>query len=134
MLTIRKEQMKALAACMREGFEERMVKNIAENFPVQFRTMWNPKDGDAHVRSLVQKGATAAESYGLEASADLAGFIHLMVAIAPDFDTQPRLEWMAKVLKSGTVPNRARMPFIFDQLGQRHPEYKHLRMPREGKL
>ena len=134
MLTIRKQQMAILDGHMRQSFENRMVRNIAANFVAEYKGMLHPQRGDADVRSLIQRGVAMAAAYGVEAPRDVAGFIHLMVAIAPDFTLQPKMAWAAKILHSTTIPKHARMEIIFQQLPQRLPEYGHLSCPTEGEV
>ncbi len=134
MLTIRNEQMTVLGAYMRQSFEERMLKNISANFPRKYQAMLDPQRGDANIRRLIQEGMTLAAGFGIKDRKDVAGFVHLMVGVAPDFLNQPHMKWVATILNSKAIPNRSRMAVVFQQLPERHPEYEHLRCPEAGDI
>ena len=115
MLQFRKIQMETFGEYMRQSFEDRMVKHIAEVFPTEYGAMVDPDTGDQPVRELVWDGVSKAEGYGITSERNVAMFIELMVEIAPDFDTRQDTAWTQELLRDEALPEDAKMDFIYEE-------------------
>ncbi len=134
MFAIRKAQMQAFSAALREDFEDRMARRLKAVFPQEVGALAGEASGDEKCRVLIRREARKAAAYGIEERRDLAAFIELAVALGPDFEGRQEFSWARKVFLSETVPTRAKMRVIFDQLPQRHPEFASLRFPKENTI
>ena len=116
MLTIRREQMEVLSAYMRQGFEDRMVRHLAQSFPAQFKKLALPTSGDEPVRTLIRQGIAKAVGYDITSERDVGRFIEVMVAIDPQFDEPGVLDWARQILRERILTARAKMDLIYQRL------------------
>ena len=94
MLHIRKEQMRALNAYMRENFVDEMVAYLREHFPQDCDVL-----GQAQTRRVIDLGIDRAAEHGLEIKGDVCNFITLMFSLGSYFDEDPLLPWASEVLE-----------------------------------
>ena len=121
MLTIRREQMEVLSAYMRQSFEDRMVRHLAQSLPMQFKKLAPPSSGDAPVRTLIRRGTEKAAGYEITSERDVGRFIEVMLAIDPRFDEPGVLDWARQILREKTLTARAKMDLIYQRLKDEHP-------------
>ena len=95
MLTIRREQLEALAEARKRDFERRVRVHLEETQPELHDEL-----GEETVRASIQWGIERALGHGLESEYDIARYIDAMYALGPEFDADPEL------------PPRARMDVI----------------------
>jgi hypothetical protein len=119
MLTIRREQMEALSAYMRQSFEDRMVRHLAQSFPAPFKKLAASQANDEPVRALLREGITQAAKYGFSSERDLRQFIDLIMELGPDFETNPETAWVTGILKDHAVPSPARLDLVAQQIQAR---------------
>ncbi len=93
MLIIRDEQMAAMLAVVRRGFEDRLIQWLAQKHPEKYADF-----GDAGMRRLVKDAIDKSCRHGIMAEPDIAGLAQLIMDFGPDFDTQPDCEWIRGVL------------------------------------
>lgn len=122
MLTIRNEQMAALARAVNRPFVLRLAANLREIFPAECARL-----GEAGVHRAIEEGIARAAAYGIDRARDVAEFVGLMFVIHPEFDTHPAFAWAGEVLRERTLSPEARLDRIDDlaleRLGPRidHP-------------
>ena len=116
MLTIRREQMEVLSAYMRQSFEDRMVRHLAQSFPAQFKKLALPPSGDQSVQALIRQGIEKAASYDITSERDVGRFIEVMLAIDPRFDEPGALDWARQILREKILTARAKMDLIYQRL------------------
>ncbi len=119
MLTIRKAQMQALSAYMRESFDNRMVRHIATAFPAEARRLRasaGPEDG---VRALVRHGVTKAERYSIRVERDIASFIEFMVVLGPEFENASGMESVRRTLTNRELPGHAKVVAVGHLISRR---------------
>ena len=121
MLTIRREQMEVLSAYMRQSFEDRMVRHLAQSFPAQCKKLAPPTSGDESVRALIRQGIEKAASYDITSERDVGRFIEVMVAMDPRFDEPGALDWARQILREKILSARARMDLIYQRLKDEQP-------------
>ena len=115
-MIIRQEQMEALRAYMRQSFEDRTVKHIAEVFPGEFRDLLDPGGSDRPVRELIGNGIEKASKYDIKAERNVTLFIDLMVGISPDFDDRRDMPWASGFLEDRDIPEDSKMNLIYQRL------------------
>lgn len=91
MLTLRQEQVDALAADLRRRVLDGIATMLAGSWMPE-RPLQEAKD---MLRRFVAVGAARAESYGLVTERQIARYVNLMVVMGPRFDLQP---WAQNVL------------------------------------
>ena len=85
-MIIRNEQMRGFLP----NSDEEIVGFIAGHLASESRELIQrlpPTD----LREMIANGIKRARSHGLQTMGDLAGFVSIMFAIAPDFDEQPQI-------------------------------------------
>ena len=106
MLTIRKEQMAALAAVAWQKFEDRTVLELGRDQPQRFDEL-----GEAEVRRMVRKSIQRGRQYAFATKRDVRRLAELMVE-CPDFDDQPRHAWTRELLGRTDIPSGNRMALL----------------------
>ncbi len=124
MLIIRREQMEVLGAYMRQSFEDRMVRHLAQSFPVQFKKLVPSPGGEEGVRALIRRGIENAASYDITSERDVGRFIEVMVAVHPQFDALKELDWARQILGENSLMSRAKMDLIYQRLRDELPGFK----------
>ena len=94
MLHIRKEQMQALNAYMRENFIDEMLAYLCEHFPHHYEVL-----GEEQTRRVIDLGIDRAAEHGFEIKGDVCNFIALMFTLGSYFDEDPILPWAAETLE-----------------------------------
>ena len=101
MLTIRDEQMEALALPVLKNFEDEMVEHIKEFFPNHFRII-----GAFQIRNVVRYGIERAKTYGFTTQRNVSLYITLMPFLGSNFDIDDiQLPWTKKILYDKNIKN-----------------------------
>ena len=96
MLTIRREQIRAMAAPQIVRFLERACAHVAQYFPDQCAAL-----SDSQIKDAVTHGFERADGYGLETERDLLRYLTLMFVFGREFDRDPAFPWAARILSGG---------------------------------
>ncbi len=104
MLTIRPEQLAALAAARRETFLDRLLPEVRRRHGVT---------ADAETRAAMAAAIDAAAQYGINTEHDVARFIHLWFALGAEFDTSPRFPWASALLAETRLTPAQRMDRVY---------------------
>lgn len=89
MLTIRRAQLAALQRADDDRFERRLIEHLRAEHPALAQLP------DELFGAMTRNGITRAQGHGLRSERDLARFVALMIAVAPNFDEQPGLRaWL----------------------------------------
>ncbi len=97
-MIIRREQMQALEAYMRDRFVSSTVAHVERFFPERCERL-----GEDGVREWVDHGIERAGAYGIVAERDVSKYIDVQFAFGRDFDTDPQCPWAAAVLTDETI-------------------------------
>jgi hypothetical protein len=107
MLKLEPSQLSALNESSRDHFARSLAVQVQDEYPA-----WRPIPRHAATR-FVNHGLARAETYGLAEPPPLAQFVHLMAAVAPNFDQHPAVhEW----LTSADVPAGRRLTEVANRL------------------
>jgi hypothetical protein len=112
MIVIRREQMKAFEQYVLEGYIERCAARIAVDFPERSAAL-----GDQGTVDLVRAGVARAALYRVESEGAVDRFIDLMVAIAPDFESDPRCAFAKHILDDDGLDDTFKMDLIYEKGG-----------------
>ncbi len=93
MLTIRKEQMKALEQVALKDFEDDMVEHIKEFFPNHYKTI-----GESQIRKVIQYAIERGEVYGFTTHRNVCLYLNNMLILGSNFDVDPQYPWAAEIL------------------------------------
>ena len=96
MLTIRREQIRAMAAPEIERFLERARAHVVQYFPDQCAAL-----SHSQLKDAVTHGFERADGYGLETEQDLLRYLTLMFIFGREFDRDPTFPWAARILSGG---------------------------------
>jgi hypothetical protein len=99
MLTIRDEQIQALARADVARFEQRVFAHLKEFFPAQCRPLT-----EQELRRTIRVGLERAASYEIVSQRDVCMFIDLMMVLGRDFDTDKRFPWAQEILAKPSEP------------------------------
>jgi hypothetical protein len=100
MLTIRKEQIKV--------FEEVAMKQFIDDMVIHVKKYFSKESGqmsDEQLRNHIIGIIPKAKKYGLDSERDLCKYLNLSIIFGKDFDIDPELVWMAKMLTDYTESN-----------------------------
>lgn len=114
MLTIRREQLKALESAQERRFRETLRRHVRLELREHTQALT-----DEVVRQRVDLGVDRGRQYGLRASRDLMLFVDLEFALAPNFEQQPSMLWARRILTSRTIDAEAKMDMIYQRLAER---------------
>ena len=109
MISIRAEQVAALAAAARMRFIESMLPHVARYHARQFTTL-----GEDGVRETVGAAVECAERHGITIERDVARFIDIWFALGPGFDVSPSFPWAAATLAERRLTPTARVDRLFE--------------------
>jgi hypothetical protein len=108
MLTIRDQQMRALAAARMTDFTRRMISHLTSAFPE-----WSRDLGPGELAAFVRHGVERAARYGFATELDVARYLHIMQALGDRFDESPGYRWAASLL-SQNIPASDKMSRLRD--------------------
>lgn len=114
MLVIRREQMQVFDEYASKGFEDRLVRHLAERFPDVCR-----EREEASVRETIRNGIERSKGYGITTEFDVARYIELMYLFSEDFDTNPETSWASPVLEDTDLGGHAKMDRLREEAAQR---------------
>ncbi len=116
MLIIHKEQMRAFEAKFRREFIDRTTRETSKKFPEQIEEMFPAEERENQTRFLVKRGIEKANSYGIEAEADVTRFIDFMFLLSPNFDEASDTEWAREILDEQETSGHLKIQLIELQL------------------
>jgi hypothetical protein len=111
MLTIRKEQMEALNAVMRERFIEKTMRHLRDLFPEETKPLAEPD-----LRAFVEDGMKRAGGYSIVSEREVTLFIDLMMGLGKDFEAQPNRDWIKRVLVNPEFDEQEKIDVIYQRL------------------
>ena len=114
MLNLTQEVVDYVGEPARRSFEHRMSRHLREFFP----TRCAPVD-DQKLREFIRGAIDKARVYGIVRERDVARFIDLMVALHPNFDTDPQMPWAKPILLNMERTAMARLEAIYCTLLER---------------
>lgn len=110
MLTLRREQRRALRRVRLEAFERRLVDLVRLDWAAEHGAS-SHEEARARVRACWRK----AVGYGLETERQIYRFVNLCCFLGWDFESDPRHRWVVEELSSAADdPDRA-----FSRIGRR---------------
>lgn len=104
MLSIRPEQIEAMARPQRQSYYEALCDEVRAAHRAATRLM-----SDEELAALVQDGRLRALAYGLRTEADAVRFVGLQLALGRDFDGRREHAWAAAELRGGDGPPSMRL-------------------------
>lgn len=99
MLTIRREQMDALAESMAGQFADQMVQRVRLDSADRFHGVTGIEAGETRGDAVVRGWIATAASYGIEKENNIAIFIDWMLDHGPDFHLQEEHAWVKDILE-----------------------------------
>jgi len=110
-LIIRQEQIQALQAAVRGGFENEMVAHLAQFSPPLFKAV-----GEEQMRQVIRLGMARAANYGFENKGPVRLYLEMMLLFGSDFDTDPQYTWSAEILTNRDVGSQMeRADFLYQR-------------------
>jgi hypothetical protein len=105
MLTIRREQFRAVGEAMQRRFELQSVARLRAAFPGQTR-----EASDEQLLDLIRTGIGRAAGYGITTEADVTRYLEYVILYGRDFDS--KLVWAAKILRTEGIGGGRKMDLI----------------------
>ena len=109
MLTIRPEQMGALAKSLEEAFVARMVAHVRRQFPEEMKQ--HGLEPEAH-EPVVRQAIADARAYGIEFEDDLQSYIECAALLGPEFDRDEAYPWATETLRRTDIDGERKMTEI----------------------
>ena len=111
MITLRLDQMAALANAGVRSFERRAVTHLRSCLP-------QPQDDDVLLES-VRAAISKAAGYGIRGELAVLRYLNAMWLLGPEFDTDPDLPWAADILRDPDFDGSTKMGILKDLIIQR---------------
>jgi hypothetical protein len=99
ILTLRDDQAALLEKAKQDTVTKTLLQQLRKLFPEECAAL-----GPERMQDLVQYGSVRPQRYGICAHADIRSYIHLMMQLGRDFDTDPNLRWAADLLRRRRPP------------------------------
>jgi hypothetical protein len=115
MFTIRKDQMEAFESEGRRRFEDEMLAHLKRFAPPACDLL-----GDDRTRKVIHFGFERAKRHGFTNRGPLRFYLELIFILGSDFDTDPLLPWVGRILSDPAEPDQMRRA---DLLHERTMEY-----------
>lgn len=113
MMIVRNSQLQDLSARKVGDFHDRLRKHLRRVFPE--KTAGLKPEELAH---RIKLGLEKAAEYKLVSELELTLFLDLVFGLGPDFDEQPRNEWMVRTLERMDLDNFEKLDKVFDRLAK----------------
>jgi hypothetical protein len=108
LLVIRDSQLRALDDLPRRNFEAQLVRHFARFYPREFASA-----GPAEADRLITTGLRRAANHGLLTADTATRFVHMMIILGWEFDSDPQLPWARTRLLDYSFPAPERMAALF---------------------
>ncbi len=100
MLRIRREQMQAMRAPLRNKMRQDLMEHARSCFPDEVMEM-----GEEDTFKLIDDAMTKAESYEVASERDMYKLFNIIMLRGVDFDEDPDNEWMTAYLTDSEILN-----------------------------
>ena len=111
MLTIRKEQLEVLEACMLARFCDRLRRHLRCELAEETRHR-----SDEELLPIIQAGIQRGRQYGIATERDLTLFVDLLFLHSPHFEEAPDMAWAKKILVNCELAGENKMSLIYQRL------------------
>jgi hypothetical protein len=108
---IRPEHVAALNQAQFEDYRERSIKHLRESFP----EVTAPATDD-QLRQFVADGVRSAARFNIRREVDVTRFLHLLLAVTPQFEHDPKSKWMLQYLNDASLDAEQRLDLITERL------------------
>jgi hypothetical protein len=98
-MIVRSEQMLEFEKAAVRNFENRMIEHVKTFSPPHARVL-----NREQLREVVQLALRRAPEHGFETDANIQRYLDLMLQLGSHFDSDPQLEWAARVLGDDALP------------------------------
>jgi hypothetical protein len=106
MLVIRKEQIAAFEASLRERFESRMADHLTTYFPLESGRL------GPELRAFIRRNIDKAFQYGIDAEHDVCIYLDLAMAYGAQFDEV--LPWSRNILNDPALGAPAKIERLLE--------------------
>jgi hypothetical protein len=113
MMIVRNSQLQDLRARKVEDFHDRLRKHLRRVFPDKAAPL-EPEE----LAHRIAMGLEKASEYKLVSELELTLFLDLVFGLGPDFDEQPRNQWMVQTLERKDLDNFEKLDKIYDRLAK----------------
>jgi hypothetical protein len=96
-----------------------MMRHLVRIFPEQCEAM-----GDKAMHRLIRDGIAKAAGYQIVIERHVALFIDLMMGIAPDFDRQPEMVGIRRILEDPDLTPDDKLDLIYSEIKDRESAAK----------
>ena len=107
MLTIRTAHMLALSEDLQRRFELRLLTHVRSKLAGKASTY-----SDGEFLNIIHVCIEKAESYGITLESDVWRYVEYSLVYGPDFDSDPNLPSISKILLSSTTTGTMKMDRI----------------------
>ena len=103
--------MAAFSEQQRQRFEDEMVVYLTREYPADAA-----RKGEPWLRELIREGIEVAKGYNITLECDVARYIELMIAVAPDFDDSPATPWAEGILTEPWLTGAEKLDRIYEHV------------------
>jgi hypothetical protein len=108
MLTIRKEQEDLFREAASQRFIQRASEHLKKSFGPQCKVL-----GDGKLRAFIRLGVQRADRWDVTTSRNVCIYLDVMMTLGIDFDRDPRLPWIRRILGSQSATETVRIDRLY---------------------
>ena len=120
-MIIRREQMRAFEAYMRQSFEDRMVAHMRDDYPVEYARHTGDSERDEGAHELVRLAVERAGRVGATTEGAIQQYLEIMLDSSPDFESEEAMRWAREILADGTLAGATRIQLIHRKVSGTKP-------------
>jgi|ERR1022692_1815793 hypothetical protein len=109
MLTIRKEQEDVFCEAASQRFIERASEHLKKSFGPQCEAL-----GGVKLREFIRSGVQRADRWDVTTSRNVCIYLDVMMTLGVDFDRDPRLPWIRRILGSQSATETVRIDRLYE--------------------
>ena len=114
MLSIKNDQIKVFASLRQARFIERLLSNLAEDYPA-----WYAECQDRGAREFVERAIETGRNHGIRGKLAVSTLVGLMVEFGEKFENAPDQAWAVKLLTHPSLPEGIKVSMLAERLRER---------------
>jgi len=113
MLTLRQEQIDALAKAAEKQFEDRVLAHLQRVWATECQAV-----GESRIRQSIREAIERGKALGFVSEYDLVRFIDLFYLLGRKFETNPRAQWAADILNQAELSPATKLDRLWERTEQ----------------
>jgi len=118
-MIIRRDQIRAFEAYMKQSFEDRMVAHMAQRYPRQYEKYTSGGLDDTGARDLVRRAIEKASAIQARREGSIQQMLEIMLETSPEFERDDATAWTREILADNALAGGTRILLVHQKLHER---------------